>query len=123
MNNRATYSTAYLARRVQKVASVSRKDAAFAVQVTMRAIHDMLLDGYPVTLPKIGRLWFGFRKGRVVNSTNPRSRMPRVQPDSHPLKFTQSPFLQRKLKSVIPKHQPRLKASPAQITRQSGKPL
>lgn len=115
------YSHNHIVARLKKY-GLTHRSAAFASRAVMRAIRELLVEGYPVTLPNIGRLWFGFRKGRTVNNS-PRSRMPRVQPDSHPLKFTQSTLLHRQLRNVKPKHHGKRKPSPAQLREQEGNPI
>lgn len=120
VNNRPKYSHRYLARRVQEF-GLSRQSAALAVRATMRAIHLMLVEGYPVTLPKIGLLYFRRRKGRVIHTTNPRFRAPRVQPDSVYVDFKPSPFLHKELKTVTPKHVSPTKLKPAGWSAKKGK--
>lgn len=83
---------------------MTRSSASVAVSTTMRAIREMLMEGCPVALPCIGLFCFGLRRGRTIKKWSPKLKIPRVQPDSFPLKFQPSPVLKKNLKGVVPKH-------------------
>lgn len=88
------HSHSHLASKV-RARRLSATSANTAVRETMRAIRATLKEGYPVTLPMIGRIHFGFRKGRTAFGKH--------QPDSYPIKFKASPHLQKLLRGSVPK--------------------
>lgn len=84
---------------------LTKMTAELAHHAMLRAISELLLEGKPVNLYKLGTFQFQLRRGRTVSKYHIAAfRAPRVQPDSWCLKFKVSPLFKKQLKAkkVIP---------------------
>lgn len=84
---------------------LTKMTAELAHHGMLRAISELLLEGKPVNLYKLGTFQFQLRRGRTVAKYHIAAfRAPRVQPDSWCLKFKVSPLFKKQLKAkkVIP---------------------
>lgn len=100
--HRTTTSFKALRRRMMSY-GLSKGYAELAHDAMLRAISELLLEGKPVNLYKLGTFRFQFRAGRTIVSRKPNT-FPSVQKESWCLKFKVSDLFRKQLKDkkVIP---------------------